>query len=96
MSERTVMTMEWIANWLQMGTRTHLRLLYWHREANVRSKTGLDNTNDRPLNLEQSVFPNREQARQAIFKAIEVTYNRVRTHSSLGYQSPVDFENQNN
>ena len=46
--------------------------------------------------LEQSVFANREEARQAIFKAIEVTYNRVRIHSSLGYQSPVDFENQNN
>jgi len=27
--EQTVMTMEWIANRLQMGTRTHL--LYWHR-----------------------------------------------------------------
>jgi hypothetical protein len=29
---QTVMTMEWIANRLQMGTRTHLNhLLYWHR-----------------------------------------------------------------
>ena len=46
--------------------------------------------------LEESVFPNREDARQAIFKAIEVTYNRVRIHSSLGYQSPVDFETQLN
>jgi len=46
--------------------------------------------------LEHSVFPNREEARRAIFKAVEVIYNRVRTHSSLGYQSPVDFENQNN
>ena len=46
--------------------------------------------------LEESVFPNREEARQTIFKAIEVVYNRVRIHSSLGYQSPVDFENQTN
>jgi hypothetical protein len=30
--EQTVMTMEWIANRLQMGTRTHLNhLLYWDR-----------------------------------------------------------------
>jgi len=28
----SVMTIEWIANRLQMGTRTHLNhLLYWHR-----------------------------------------------------------------
>ena len=33
--EQTVMTMEWIANRLQMGTRTHLNhLLYWHRRGN--------------------------------------------------------------
>jgi hypothetical protein len=30
--EQTVMTIEWIVNRLQMGTRTHLNhLLYWHR-----------------------------------------------------------------
>ena len=32
------------------------------------------------------------QARQAIFEFIEVWYNRVRRHSSLGYVSPVQFE----
>jgi putative transposase len=32
------------------------------------------------------------QARQMIFEYIETYYNRVRLHSSLGYQSPVDFE----
>lgn len=36
----------------------------------------------------------RAQARQQIFEWIEVFYNRTRLHSSLGYQSPVDFENQ--
>jgi transposase InsO family protein len=32
------------------------------------------------------------EARRMIFEYIETYYNRVRLHSSLGYQSPVDFE----
>jgi len=32
------------------------------------------------------------EARSMIFEYIETYYNRVRLHSSLGYQSPVDFE----
>jgi transposase InsO family protein len=35
-----------------------------------------------------------QQARQMIFEYVETSYNRVRLHSSLGYQSPVDFEKQ--
>ena len=34
----------------------------------------------------------REEARQDIFEWIEVFYNRVRRHSTLGYCSPVEFE----
>jgi putative transposase len=41
-------------------------------------------------------FKTHAQARQAIFEFIEVFYNRQRLHSSLGYRSPIDFENQNN
>ncbi len=41
-------------------------------------------------------FANRTQARQEIFDYIEAFYNRQRTHSALGYLSPVDFETQNN
>ena len=39
-------------------------------------------------------FGSRQEARTAIFEYIEVFYNRVRLHSTLGYQSPVDFERQ--
>ena len=41
-------------------------------------------------------FQTRAEARQAIFEWIEVFYNRTRLHSSLGFHSPVDFENQLN
>ena len=44
----------------------------------------------------RSHFQTRAQARQAIFDFIEVFYNRQRLHSSLGYLSTIDFENQNN
>ena len=36
----------------------------------------------------------RREARHMIFEYIETYYNRVRLHSSLGYQSPMDFESQ--
>ena len=41
-------------------------------------------------------FQTRAQARTRIFDYIESFYNRQRTHSALGYRSPVDFEIQNN
>lgn len=37
-------------------------------------------------------FATRAQARRAIFEYIEVWYNRLRLHSSLGYLSPEEFE----
>jgi putative transposase len=36
----------------------------------------------------------KEEARRIIFEYLEVFYNRVRRHSSLGYKSPVAFEQQ--
>ena len=40
-------------------------------------------------------FATREEARQKIFVWIEVFYNRIRRHSTLGYKSPVEFEENN-
>jgi transposase InsO family protein len=37
-------------------------------------------------------FATREQARASLFEYIEVFYNRVRRHSSLGYMSPIEYE----
>lgn len=41
-------------------------------------------------------FATRAQARKEIFDYIETFYNPKRLHSSLGYCSPVDFENRHN
>ena len=37
----------------------------------------------------------KNRVRRELFEYIESIYNRGRLHSSLGYQSPVDFEHQN-
>jgi putative transposase len=42
--------------------------------------------------VSRSRFPSREAAKTAIFEYLESFYNRTRIHSSLGYKSPVAFE----
>lgn len=37
-------------------------------------------------------YPTRQEARQSLFEYVEMFYNRVRRHSSLGCQSPLQFE----
>ena len=42
--------------------------------------------------LGAEVFATRDQARGELFEYLEVFYNRVRRHSSLGFLSPAEFE----
>jgi transposase InsO family protein len=41
-------------------------------------------------------YTTREQAKASIFEYVEVFYNRVRRHSSLGFVSPAEFERTHN
>ncbi len=43
---------------------------------------------------EDSTWKTREEAKRAVVKYIEVWYNRTRRHQTLGYRSPVDYENE--
>jgi transposase InsO family protein len=38
------------------------------------------------------IFATRDEARASIFEYIEVVFDRIRRHSSLGYLSPVEYE----
>jgi len=44
--------------------------------------------------VRRKVYPTRRAARADIFEYIERFYNPIRRHSSLGYQSPMQFEEQ--
>ncbi len=42
--------------------------------------------------VEDGIFESVEDARMEVFSYIEGYYNRIRLHSGLGYQSPMEFE----
>ena len=44
--------------------------------------------------VEDGIFESVEEARTETFSYIEGYYNRIRLHSSLGYQSPMEFERE--
>lgn len=39
-------------------------------------------------------YKTRDEARQDIFKYIELYYNRQRMHSAIGYNAPCDLERE--
>ena len=43
---------------------------------------------------EERSYRRRDEAKQGIFKHIELYCNRARMHSTLGYMSPVEYERQ--
>jgi len=45
--------------------------------------------------VHQAHYATRNQARLGLFRYIEVFYNRQRLHSTLGYLSPLEFEQLN-
>ena len=75
--------------------------LAWHSQSVSRPGTPLDNavagsffkTLKRELAEERS-YGTRGEAKQDVFKYIELYYNRERMHSTLGYMSPVEYERQ--
>ncbi len=44
--------------------------------------------------VENGIFESVEEAKSEVFSYIEGYYNRTRLHSSLGYKSPIQFENE--
>jgi transposase InsO family protein len=44
--------------------------------------------------IHHNPFQTRQEAKTAIFDYLEVFYNRKRLHSTLGYRSPADYEQQ--
>ncbi len=42
--------------------------------------------------MDGKAFPSRQAAQAAIFEYMEVFYNRQRLHSSIGYRTPVEYE----
>jgi len=39
-----------------------------------------------------TIYSSHDEARLALFTYLEVYYNRVRRHSTLGYVSPLNYE----
>ena len=43
--------------------------------------------------VDHELYRTRDEARRSLFEYLEGFYNRTRKHSSLGYKSPVEYEN---
>ena len=87
----------------QYTSRSFQRCLDSHGIAQSVSRPGtpLDNTVAESFfktlkreSAEERSHGTRGEAKRDIFKRIELYYNRVRMHSTLGYMSPVEYERQ--
>jgi len=56
---------------------------------------GTDGSFKREL-VHHEAYATREEARASLFEYVEVFYNRVRRHSTLGYVSPAEYERTHN
>jgi putative transposase len=43
-----------------------------------------------------TIYASHDEARSELFTSMEVYYNRVRRHSTLGYVSPLNYEQMEN
>jgi transposase InsO family protein len=43
-----------------------------------------------------TIYSSHDEARLELFTSMEVYYNRVRRHSTLGYVSPLNYEQMSN
>lgn len=85
----------------QYASQSHLRILSQHHITQSMSRKGdcWDNavaesffhTLKTEL-INNRIFKSREEAKHVIFEYIEVFYNRIRIHSTNGYLSPVEYE----
>ena len=79
---------------LRMAFTTHGIAASMSRKGNCRDKACAENffgTLMREL-VYHRYYATREEATQDIFEYIEVFYNRQRRHSTLGYDSPAEYE----
>lgn len=75
--------------------------LAWHGPVGIKARHAAGQRSDVPFFktpqrelAEERSYGTRDEAKQDIFKYIELYYNRVRMHSTLGYMSPVKYERQ--
>jgi len=87
---RSLMALVLVAGWF-VGLRPYLHELV-QKEIDGVLSNAVDQIDRVPIS---NVSPqSRAQARQAIFEYLEAFYHRQRLHSSLGYVSPVTYEQQ--
>jgi putative transposase len=64
------------------------------RSGNVWDNSAMENffSTLKTERTERKYYPSRNAARAGVFDHIERFYNPTRRHSTLGYLSPIDFE----